>query len=352
MSTFRAVETLLEVAEPGQAEEGVADDQPGRARRRPRAPARPSTTRLVLTLLALLGDGSRASCMKLLARLDSVASRNRPGGERHECQGTAPGDRPDPRALDDSPKLGALGSLLRGGKGYRVLTPTYPGFEVEVEALKADPSPIASLTVPEVVSHLAGVVTELEGAPHHGPLLRRDAHPASSSTTAAAPAPASPSASAPTEVSDLAAVAAQVALPDPQEPANRHKAVGFTPEEFHYAFANTLDEEESRKVYDRYHIPASGNWIFSYGLVASSRATRRRGSTTETPRAAPLHRRRRRPHHAPVGEQVEREALQVEHDHRVPRVPRPLPLDVRRASWKRSPTTPSTGRSSMPVFAT
>ena len=51
------------------------------------------------------------------------------------------------------------------GKGYRVLTPTYPGFEVEVEAFKADPSPIASLTVPEVVSHLAGVVTELEKEP-------------------------------------------------------------------------------------------------------------------------------------------------------------------------------------------
>ena len=28
-------------------------------------------------------------------------------------------------------------------RGYRVLTPAYPGFEVEVEALNADPTPIA-----------------------------------------------------------------------------------------------------------------------------------------------------------------------------------------------------------------
>ena len=32
--------------------------------------------------------------------------------------------------------------------GYRVLAPAYPGFEVEVEALNADPSPIEAVTVP------------------------------------------------------------------------------------------------------------------------------------------------------------------------------------------------------------
>ena len=54
-------------------------------------------------------------------------------------------------------------------------------------------------------------------------------------------------------------------LPNLESPANRHKAVGFTPEEFRYAFTNTLSEEESRKVYDRYHIPAPGNWVWAGG---------------------------------------------------------------------------------------
>jgi len=38
--------------------------------------------------------------------------------------------------------------------------------------------------------------------------------------------------------------------------------VGFTPQQFHYAFASTLSEEDSVKVYERYHIPAPGsfNW--------------------------------------------------------------------------------------------
>ena len=31
-------------------------------------------------------------------------------------------------------------------RGYRVLAPAYPGFEVEVEALNRDPSPVERLT--------------------------------------------------------------------------------------------------------------------------------------------------------------------------------------------------------------
>ena len=51
------------------------------------------------------------------------------------------------------------------GKGYRVLAPAYPGFEVEVEALNEDPSPIEALTIPAVVEHLEGIVGELEKPP-------------------------------------------------------------------------------------------------------------------------------------------------------------------------------------------
>src|ERR671918_3095347 len=57
------------------------------------------------------------------------------------------------------------------GRGYRVLAPAYPGFEVEVEALNEDASPIEALTIPEVVEHLESIVGKLENHPdHHGPL--------------------------------------------------------------------------------------------------------------------------------------------------------------------------------------
>ena len=35
-------------------------------------------------------------------------------------------------------------------QGYNVLAPGYPGFEIEVEALRENPSVIAELTVPQV----------------------------------------------------------------------------------------------------------------------------------------------------------------------------------------------------------
>ena len=38
--------------------------------------------------------------------------------------------------------------------GYEVLAPAYPGLEVEVEALREDPSPIQALSVPDTVAHL------------------------------------------------------------------------------------------------------------------------------------------------------------------------------------------------------
>ena len=44
--------------------------------------------------------------------------------------------------------------------------------------------------------------------------------------------------------------------------SNRHRAVGFTPEQWHYAFANTLSREESDAAHERYHIPASGRLVW------------------------------------------------------------------------------------------
>jgi alpha-beta hydrolase superfamily lysophospholipase len=50
-------------------------------------------------------------------------------------------------------------------RGYTVLAPAYPGFEVEVEALNADPTPIEALEVPEIIEHLEAVVGGLESPP-------------------------------------------------------------------------------------------------------------------------------------------------------------------------------------------
>jgi pimeloyl-ACP methyl ester carboxylesterase len=153
-------------------------------------------------------------------------------------------------------------------KGYRVLAPAYPGLEVEVEALREDPSPIKALTVPAIVEHLENIVGDLDSPPiimghSMGGLLTQILldHGYGAAGVAIDSVPAEGIKVVP--VSQIRSV-----FPILKNPANRMKAVGFTPEQFHYAFANTLSEEESQEVYDRYHIPAPGRLVWG-GVLAN-----------------------------------------------------------------------------------
>ena len=50
-------------------------------------------------------------------------------------------------------------------RGFRVLAPAYPGFEVEVEALNADPTPVQTSPSPAIVEHLESVLRGLDTPP-------------------------------------------------------------------------------------------------------------------------------------------------------------------------------------------
>ena len=154
-------------------------------------------------------------------------------------------------------------------KGLTVLTPAYPGFEIEVEALRENPQVIADLTVPETVDHLAAIIEELATPPiimgHSFGGVMTQLLLARGLGAAAVVID-----SAPTEGVHVTPVSqARSLFPALRNPANRRRAVAFTPEEFHYAFTNTLTAEESRRVYDRYAIAAPGAWVWEYGLFAN-----------------------------------------------------------------------------------
>jgi len=152
-------------------------------------------------------------------------------------------------------------------RGYTVLAPAYPGFEVEVEALNADPSPIEAVTVPQILDKLAAVIGELDRPPI---LMGHSAGGAFTQLLLDRGYGAVGVAinSAPTEgVRAVPISQARSTFPVLKNPANRHKAVGFTPEQWHYAFTNTFDEAESRRLWERYHIPASGRILFNSVLA-------------------------------------------------------------------------------------
>jgi pimeloyl-ACP methyl ester carboxylesterase len=154
-------------------------------------------------------------------------------------------------------------------RGYRVIAPGYPGFEVEVEALRANPSIIANLTVPDTVAHLERVIDAIDQPPiliGHSfggtltQLLLARGRGAAGVVIDSAPTEGI-LVNPPSQIKSL--------FPILKNPANHNKAVGFTPKEFHYAFTNTLSEEESLKVYERYHIPAPARWVWAYGVFAN-----------------------------------------------------------------------------------
>jgi pimeloyl-ACP methyl ester carboxylesterase len=47
-----------------------------------------------------------------------------------------------------------------------------------------------------------------------------------------------------------------------KNPANRHRAVPLTFDQFHYAFANAVGSEEAKALYDEFAVPGSGEPIF------------------------------------------------------------------------------------------
>ena len=152
-------------------------------------------------------------------------------------------------------------------KGYRVIAPAYPGFEVEVEALNDDPTPIQKLTVHAVLAHLESIVKHLDRPPiiigHSAggaftQLLLDRGYGAVGVTLN----------SAPTEgVRVLSVSQIRSTFSFLKNPATRHRAVGFTHEQWHYAITNTFSEEESRALYERYYIPASGAILWASVLA-------------------------------------------------------------------------------------
>jgi pimeloyl-ACP methyl ester carboxylesterase len=152
-------------------------------------------------------------------------------------------------------------------RGFTVLAPAYPGFEVEVEALNADPSPIEALTVPAIIEKFEAVIKELDSPPI---LMGHSAGGAFTQILLDHGFGAAGVAinSAPTEgVRAVPLSQVRSTFPVLKNPANHHKAVGFSHEQWHYAFTNTFTEEESRRLYERYHVPASGRILFNSVLA-------------------------------------------------------------------------------------
>jgi non-heme chloroperoxidase len=146
--------------------------------------------------------------------------------------------------------------------GYTALTPGWPDDPATVEEANAHPEVFAGKTVGQVADHYSELIGQLERKPavighSFGGLLTQivAGRGLASVSVAIDTAPFR-------GVLPLPLSALRSSRPVLENPLNRHRAIPLTYEQFRYAFANAVGEDEAKELYETFAVPASGAPIF------------------------------------------------------------------------------------------
>ena len=147
-------------------------------------------------------------------------------------------------------------------QGYNVIAKSWPGMDVAIDELRNNPAPIERLGINEIVEHYEDIIRGVDSPPivighSFGGLITQILldRGYGSAGVAIAPAPVK-------GIFLLPFSTLKSSFPGLRNPANNHRALPLTPEEFHYAFTNTLTGEESLRVYQRYAVPGPDHVLF------------------------------------------------------------------------------------------
>ncbi len=146
--------------------------------------------------------------------------------------------------------------------GFTPISPGWPDDPDTVPEANADPEVFANKALGPVADHYSEVIRTLTRKPavighsFGGLLAQMVAGRGLSVATVAIDA-------APFRgVLPLPISALRASLPVLGNPANRHRAVPLTFDQFRYAFANAVSEEQAHRLYDEFAVPGSGTPIF------------------------------------------------------------------------------------------
>jgi len=142
--------------------------------------------------------------------------------------------------------------------GYAAVTPIWPGDPETVEEARANPDLLAKNSLGAIAGHTADVIGMLDRKPavmghSTGGLLAQIIadRGLSAATVAIDPGPFR-------GVLPLPISALRSALPVLANPLNRGRAVTLTLDQFKYGWANALDDEEAKRIYEEHHVAAPG----------------------------------------------------------------------------------------------
>jgi pimeloyl-ACP methyl ester carboxylesterase len=146
--------------------------------------------------------------------------------------------------------------------GYDPIAPGWPGDPDTVEAARANPDALADHGIDDVTRHYQAIIDTLAARPilighSFGGMIAEKLLGLDYGTAAIAIDAAQIKGVLPLPLSALHST-----LPVFKNPANKHKAVSLTAEQFRYSFGNAVSQEESDALYERWTIPAPGKPLF------------------------------------------------------------------------------------------
>ncbi|QIY94071.1 alpha/beta hydrolase [Streptomyces sp. S1D4-11] len=171
--------------------------------------------------------------------------------------------------------------------GYAPVSLSWPDDPDTVEEANTHPEVFAGKTVGQVADHLETLIGGLEKKPavighSFGGLLTQILAGRGRSAVSVAIDPAPFRGVLPLPISSL-----RSAAPVLGNPANRHRAVPLTFDQFRYGFANAVSEEEAKELYDTFAVPAPGAPLFQAATANFNPWTEARVDT-ENPDRGPL----------------------------------------------------------------
>ena len=146
--------------------------------------------------------------------------------------------------------------------GYEPITPGWPGEATTVEESRAAPDAVADKSLTEVVDYMKTVVAGLQREPiiighSFGGLITELLMGEGLGVAGVAIDPAQIKGVLPLPLAQLRA-----GFPGLGNPANIHKAVSLTSEQFRFGFGNAISQEESDALYDAWNIPSPAKPLF------------------------------------------------------------------------------------------
>jgi pimeloyl-ACP methyl ester carboxylesterase len=157
-----------------------------------------------------------------------------------------------------------------GKAGYETLAPGWPGDQDTVELARANPESVADKGIDDVTNHYAAIIETLSAPPivighSFGGMIAEKLLGLNKAAAAIGIDAAQIKGVLVLPLSSLHAT-----LPVFKNPANKHKAVSLTAEQFRSSFGNALPEAESNELYEKWAVPSPGRPLFEAAGAALS----------------------------------------------------------------------------------